>query len=115
VNLLDISKGEEEDEAPDEYKEIQNLRYDDLFCCVSVWDFVLTFSFFLLSSFFFLLSSCLRVRIGEGKNLIGEKPSKKLEKAFDPYCVMLVDSERKGISTTKSTTNPFWGEEFFLE
>ena len=57
-----------------------------------------------------------RVRLNEAKNLAGEKPTKKIEKTFDPYCVVLIDAERKATTSTKpSTTNPFWGEEFFFE
>ena len=102
---------EEELEDPDEYKEIQNLR----------WFFFLPLSFVLswmrrCETLFLSSLRSFRVRLNEAKNLAGEKPSKKVEKTFDPYCVILIDSERKATTSTKpSTTNPFWGEEFFFE
>jgi len=101
---------EEELEDPDEYKEIQNLR-----CSFSL-SLVLLLSFDCETFFLSFSLHSFRVRLNEAKNLAGEKPSKKVEKTFDPYCVILIDSERKATTSTKpSTTNPFWGEEFFFE
>jgi len=84
ANIVETHKDEEEyeEEDPDEYKIIQNLR----------------------------------VRLVEAKDLGGVKPSKKAEKQFDPYCIILIDNEKKATTTTKlATYNPFWGEDYFFD